>query len=334
MRKRIAVNGFSRIGRLAVRLARAFEDLEVVHINEVAGGVEMAAHLLEFDSVHGRWDLPVSVAEGRLNVAGKSISYSSNQRLQDTRWSDLGVDVVVDCTGKFKSIDTLQPYLEQGVDNVVVSAPISGDVLNVVVGVNDEQYDPKQHRLVTAASCTTNCIAPVISVLHQQFSIEHGSVTTIHDITNTQSVLDTFHKDPRRARASGMSLIPTSTGSAAAIADVIPELRGKLDGIAVRVPLANSSLADCVFEVKSKVSAEVVNQALVQAAEGHLRGILGVEHRPLVSVDYRGDLRSGVVDALSTRVVNDHQVKVLVWYDNETGYAQRMMELVNKAATA
>ncbi|MEC8076328.1 MAG: ArsJ-associated glyceraldehyde-3-phosphate dehydrogenase [Pseudomonadota bacterium] len=334
MKKRIAVNGFGRIGRLAVRLAHAFDDLEVVHVNEMAGDLEMAAHLLEFDSVHGRWDVPVGVAEGALNVAGRSISYSSNQRLQDTRWSELGLDVVVDCTGKFKSIEALQPYLEQGVNNVVVSAPISDDVLNVVVGVNDEQYNPKQHRLVTAASCTTNCIAPVISVLHQQFSIEHGSITTIHDITNTQSVLDSFHKDPRRARASGLSLIPTSTGSASAIADVIPELKGKLDGIAVRVPLANASLADCVFEVKSKVSAEVVNQALVQAAESHLRGILGVEDRPLVSVDYRGDLRSGVVDALSTRVVNDHQVKVLVWYDNETGYAQRMMELVTKAATA
>ena len=334
MRKRIAVNGFGRIGRLAVRLARAFDDLEVVHINEVAGDVKMAAHLLEFDSVHGRWDAPISVAGGALNVSGRRISYSANQRLQDTRWSDLGIDVVVDCTGKFKSAEALQPYLEQGVDNVVVSAPISGDVLNVVVGVNDEKYKPKQHRLVTAASCTTNCIAPVISVLHQQFSIEHGSITTIHDITNTQSVLDAFHKDPRRARASGLSLIPTSTGSASAIADVIPELRGKLDGIAVRVPLANASLADCVFEVKSKVSADVINQALVQAAESDLRGILGVEDRPLVSVDYRGDLRSGIVDALSTRVVNDHQVKVLVWYDNETGYAQRMMELVNKAATA
>ena len=190
LKKRIAVNGFGRIGRLAVRLAHAFDDLEVVHVNEMAGDLEMAAHLLEFDSVHGRWDVPVGVAEGALNVAGRSISGFSNQRLQDTRWSELGLDVVVDCTGKFKSIEALQPYLEQGVNNVVVSAPISDDVLNVVVGVNDEQYNPKQHRLVTAASCTTNCIAPVISVLHQQFSIEHGSITTIHDITNTQSVLD------------------------------------------------------------------------------------------------------------------------------------------------
>ena len=331
--KRIAINGFGRIGRLAMRAAQNTAGVDVVHVNEVAGDAEAAAHLLEFDSIHGRWEVPVRSAGDDMIVGGNKVSYTSNRWLEDTRWQELGIDIVLDCTGKFKTREALQPYLEDGVANVVVSAPIKQDVLNVVVGVNDHLFDPRRHRLVTAASCTTNCIAPVISVLHTKFTIRHGSITTIHDITNTQSVLDAFHKDPRRARASGLSLIPTTTGSATAITDIIPELRGKLDGVAVRVPLANASLADCVFELDQDVTVDVINRTLKRASEGPLLGILGVEERPLVSVDYRGDTRSGIVDAQSTLVVNDRHVKVLVWYDNEIGYVQRMMELVNKAAT-
>ena len=334
MSKRVAINGFGRIGRLAMRVAHSIESINVAHINEVAGDAHTAAHLLEFDSVQGRWDVPVGVAGDALMVGGEKVTYSSNGELEDTPWQDLGVDIVLDCTGKFKTNEALQPYLRSGIANVVVSAPIKQGVLNIVMGVNDHLYDPGRHQLVTAASCTTNCIAPVIGVLHKQFTIRHGSITTIHDITNTQNVLDAFHKDPRRARASGLSLIPTTTGSASAITDIIPELRGKLDGIAVRVPLANASLADCVFELDQNVTADQVNLALRSAAEADLQGILGVEERPLVSVDYQGDTRSGIVDALSTLVVNDRHVKVLVWYDNEMGYVHRMMELVNKAATS
>ena len=333
MSKRIAINGFGRIGRLAMRAAHNMESVNIVHVNEVAGDAQAAAHLLEFDSIQGRWDVPVRSAGDAVMVDGALVSYTSNRRLQDTPWHDLGIDIVLDCTGKFKTSEALQPYLEDGVANVVVSAPIKQDVLNVVVGVNDHLYDPRRHPLVTAASCTTNCIAPVISVLHAKFTIRHGSITTIHDITNTQSVLDAFHKDPRRARASGLSLIPTTTGSATAITDIIPDLRGKIDGVAVRVPLANASLADCVFELDQDVTVDEINQTLASAAQGHLQGILGVEERPLVSADYRGDTRSGIVDTLSTLVVDDRHIKVLVWYDNEIGYVQRMMELVNKAAT-
>ena len=317
-----------------MRAAHSIANVNIVHVNEVAGDAEAAAHLLEFDSIQGRWNVPVRSTGDTLTVGGSEMSYSSNRQLEDTPWQDLGIDIVLDCTGEFKTSEALQPYLHNGINNVIVSSPIKHDVLNVVVGVNDHLYDPQRHQLVTAASCTTNCIAPVISVLHAQFTIRHGSITTIHNITNTQSVLDAFHKDPRRARASGLSLIPTTTGSATAITDIIPELRGKLDGIAVRVPLANASLADCVFELEQNVTVDEINRVLKRAAEGHLQGILGVEERPLVSADYLGDTRSGVVDAQSTLVVDDRHVKVLVWYDNEIGYVQRMMELVSKAPIA
>jgi glyceraldehyde 3-phosphate dehydrogenase len=313
-----------------MRVAQAMPELDVVHVNEIAGDAAAAAHLLTFDSTQGTWEIEVGVANDGLVVGGVGVSYSSHSALQQTPWQDLGVDVVVDCTGAFKTVEALQPYFQQGVKKVVVSAPVKEQALNVVMGVNDALYDSSRHHVVSAASCTTNCIAPVIKVLHERFVIEHGLITTIHDVTNTQSVLDNFHKDLRRARASGVSLIPTSTGSATAITEIFPDLKGKLDGIAVRVPIANASLADCVFELASSVRPEEVNAALQAAAEGELRGILGVEHRPLVSVDYLGDPRSGVVDALSTRVVNNRQVKVLVWYDNEMGYVHRMMELVRK----
>jgi len=331
---RVAINGFGRMGRLALRAAWGNPDFEVIHINEVAGDAVAAAHLLKFDSVHGTWQSEISGADNALTIDGKTLSYSQNRRLEETNWGDLGVDVVVDCTGKFKSKEALAPYLASGVKKVVVSAPVKDGTLNIVMGVNDHLYNADQHDIVTAASCTTNCIAPVVDVIHREFGIRHGSMTTIHDITNTQSILDEYHPDLRRARACGQSLIPTTTGSATAIAEIFPELRGRLNGVAVRVPLANASLTDCVFELEKPVSAEQVNTVLKEAANGYLQGVLGYEERPLVSVDYTNDTRSGIIDALSTMVINKTQVKLLVWYDNEMGYVHRMMELVAKVSKA
>lgn len=327
---RVAINGFGRMGRLALRAAWNNADFEIVHINEIAGGAEAAAHLLKFDSVHGIWSADISASDDSLQIDGKRVGYSQNAALESTPWGAMGIDVVVDCTGKFKSKEALAPYLKAGVKKVVVSAPIKDGTLNIVMGVNDERYDQEQPDIVTAASCTTNCIAPVVDVMHREFGIRHGSMTTIHDITNTQSILDEYHKDLRRSRACGMSLIPTTTGSATAIAEIFPELRGRLNGVAVRVPLANASLTDCVFELEKTVTVEQVNNALLNAAEGRLAGVLGYEERPLVSVDYTNDTRSGIVDAPSTMVINGTQVKLLVWYDNEIGYVHRMMELASK----
>ncbi|GAB3112082.1 ArsJ-associated glyceraldehyde-3-phosphate dehydrogenase [Aestuariicella hydrocarbonica] len=333
MTVRVAINGFGRMGRLALRAAWGWEGFQVVHINEKAGGVDAAAHLLEFDSVHGRWDRDVAVVDGSLSIDGERLSYSQHGDLQSVPWRDLGIDLVVECTGKFKSQAALVPYFDAGVKKVVVSAPIKDGTLNVVMGVNDHLYDGSQN-IVTAASCTTNCLAPVVEVMHRQFGIRHGSITTIHDITNTQSILDEYHSDLRRARACGQSLIPTSTGSATAITEIFPELKGRLNGLAVRVPLANASLTDCVFELEQPVTAEAVNQALKAASEGALAGVLGYEERPLVSVDYTNDKRSSIVDAASTMVINGTQVKILAWYDNEVGYVNRMMELVQKVAAS
>lgn len=334
MSTRIAINGFGRMGRLALRAAWGNPDFEFVHVNEIAGDAQSAAHLLEFDSIHGRWSVPISAESDAIVIDGQRVSYSSNARIEETPWGGIGADVVVECTGRFKSSEVLTAYLESGVRKVVVSAPVKDGTLNIVVGVNDHLYDPDQHHIVTAASCTTNCIAPVVSVIHSEFTICHGSITTIHNITNTQSVLDTYHKDLRRGRASGTSLIPTSTGSATAIAEIFPELRGKLNGLAVRVPLANASITDCAFEVERAVSAELVNRKLKEAGDGRLRGVLGYEERPLVSTDYEGDTRSSIVDGASTFVVDDTHVKILAWYDNEMGYVHRMMELVGKLAAA
>jgi glyceraldehyde 3-phosphate dehydrogenase len=330
---RVAINGFGRVGRLALRAAWSSTEVEIVHINEVAGDAATAAHLLKFDSVHGTWDVEISAQEEALVIDGSRVSYSRNRAIEETPWHELGVDIVVDCTGQFKSKEALAPYLEQGVKKVVVSAPVKDGTLNIVMGVNDNLYDPEQHHIITAASCTTNCIAPVVDVVHRQFGIRHGSITTIHDITNTQSILDEYHPDLRRARACGQSLIPTTTGSATAIAEIFPELRGRLNGVAVRVPLANASLTDCVFEVEQPVTVVQINKALASAAEGYLSGVLGYEERPLVSVDYTNDQRSGIIDAPSTMVINGTQVKLLVWYDNEVGYAHRLMELAAKVST-
>jgi len=329
---RIGINGFGRMGRLVLRAGWGWPDLEFVHINEISGGPETAAHLLTFDSVHGRWDRQVEATQAGISIEGKRLGFSDRPVPGEIPWRELGVELVLECSGRFRTPALLAPYFEGGVKKVIVAAPVKEGALNVVVGVNDGNYEPEQHHLLTAASCTTNCLAPVVKVIHEAIGIRHGVITTIHDITNTQTVVDAPHKDLRRARASSLSLIPTTTGSATAISLIYPELEGKLNGIAVRVPLLNASLTDCVFEVSRKTTVAEVNALFKNAAETSLQGILGYEERPLVSVDYKDDPRSAIVDALSTMVIDDTQVKVLAWYDNEIGYVHRMAELARKVA--
>ncbi|WP_438957453.1 ArsJ-associated glyceraldehyde-3-phosphate dehydrogenase [Porticoccus sp.] len=327
---KIGINGFGRMGRLLLRAAWDWPELEFVQINDPAGDAATLAHLLTFDSVHGRWYHEASAEDNAIVVDGQRVATSRNTRIEDTDWS--GCDLIIEASGKMKKIEALNTYLTQGVKRVVVTAPVKApEALNVVMGVNDHLYDPDRHRIVTAASCTTNCLAPVVKVIHEHLGIRHGSMTTIHDLTNTQTILDAPHKDLRRARACGMSLIPTTTGSATAITEIFPELKGRLNGHAVRVPLANASLTDCVFEVETPTTAEAVNQLLKAAAEsGLLKDIMGYEERPLVSIDYKTDPRSSIIDALSTMVINDTQVKIYTWYDNEWGYANRTAELALK----
>jgi glyceraldehyde 3-phosphate dehydrogenase len=325
---RVGINGFGRMGRLALRAGWGRRDIEFVHVNEVNGGPGTGAHLLEFDSVHGRWAIPITSDDQALTVDGRRLGWSEAPEPAGIDWGGLGVDVVLECSGRFRTGATLTPHLERGARKVVVAAPVKdGTALNVVVGVNDDRYDPAAHSIVTAASCTTNCLAPIVKVLHEGIGISHGSITTLHNLTNTQTIVDAPHKDLRRARAAGMSLIPTTTGSATAIGLIFPELEGRLDGHAVRVPLLNASLTDCVFELDRETTVEEVNDLLGAAAAGSLAGILGVEERPLVSVDYVNDPRSAIVDAPSTMVVAGTQAKVYAWYDNEWGYANRLVEL-------
>ncbi|MGB7417478.1 MAG: ArsJ-associated glyceraldehyde-3-phosphate dehydrogenase [Thermosynechococcaceae cyanobacterium] len=330
---KVAVNGFGRVGRLALRAAWDWPEIEFVHVNEIKGGAIAAAHLLKFDSVHGRWS-PEVVAAGndRFLIDNKSLSFSNYASPDAVPWDELGIDIVLECSGQFRTPETLEGYFKRGVQKVIVAAPVKEGALNIVMGINDNLYDPQKHHLLTAASCTTNCLAPVVKVIKEGLGIRHGVITTIHDITNTQTIVDAPHKDLRRARANNLSLIPTSTGSATAITLIYPELRGKLNGLAVRVPLLNASLTDCVFEVERPTTVEAVNQLLKTAAEGELAGILGYEERPLVSVDYKDDPRSAIIDALSTMVVDGTQVKILAWYDNEWGYSCRMAELARKVA--
>ena len=339
---RVGINGMGRIGRLAFRAAfgamyRPPEDprggnrLDIVHVNEVKGGAATTAHLLAFDSLHGPWREAISAPDDRSILVGNHrVGFSDAPTPADVPWGDLGCDIVLECSGKFLTTDTLDAYFARGVKRVIVAAPVKqAEALNIVVGVNDHLYDPAKNRLLTAASCTTNCLAPVVKVLHDSIGIRHGQITTIHDPTNTNVIIDAPHKDLRRARSAMISMSPTTTGSATAIALIYPELKGKLNGHAVRVPVLNASLTDCVFELARPVTAEEVNALFQAAAEGPLAGILGYETRPLVSVDYRSDSRSAIVDALSTIVTDGTMVKVYAWYDNEAGYACRMVDLAN-----
>lgn len=330
MSVRVGINGFGRMGRLGFRAGWDKTDFSLVQVNEISTDAVGSAHLLKFDSVHGIWNHETSADNNNMIVNDKMIAYSSNKEISETDWS--GCDIVIEATGKHhKNPESLNNYFEQGVKKVIVAAPTEG-ALNIVYGINDDQYETEKHHLVTAASCTTNCLAPVVKVMNESLGIKHGCMTTIHNITNTQTIVDKGHKDLRRARACSQSLIPTSTGSAKAITKIFPELEGKLNGHAIRVPLLNASLTDFVFESKKPTTSEEVNALFKQAAEGSLKGILGYEERPLVSIDYVNDPSSAIIDALSTMVVNETQVKIYAWYDNEWGYVNRMMELTAKIA--
>lgn len=320
-----ALNGLGRIGKLALKplLARG---AQIAWINDAVGDPEMHAHLLEFDTVHGRWQAEFYHDAESVTIDGTRIPFIGTSEIADLPLD--GVDVLIDCTGVFKTEAKLAPYFEAGVKKVVVSAPVKdGGAVNIVYGVNDDIFEPDRHRIVTAASCTTNCLAPVVKVIHENLGIKHGSITTIHDVTNTQTIVDRPAKDLRRARSALNSLIPTTTGSATAITLIYPELTGRLNGHAVRVPLLNASLTDCVFEVERETTAEEVNALFKAASEGPLAGILGYEERPLVSTDYTNDERSSIIDAPSTMVINGTQVKVYAWYDNEMGYAHRLVDV-------
>jgi glyceraldehyde 3-phosphate dehydrogenase len=339
---KVGINGMGRMGRLALRAAmggvfRDVEDprsdnrLDIAHINEVKGGAAATAHLLEFDSIHGRWRASIG-ADGSdaIVINNRRVGFSEEKVPGDVPWGDLGCEVVLECTGKFLKPAELDAYFQRGVKRVIVAAPVKDErALNIVVGVNDQLYDPARHRLLTAASCTTNCLAPVVKVVHEALGIRHGQITTLHDPTNTNVVVDAPHKDLRRARSAMLSLSPTTTGSATAIALIYPELKGKLNGHAVRAPVLNASLTDCVFELKRPTSEAEVNELFQAAARGPLAGILGYETKPLVSADYCNDTRSSIVDAPSTMVTDGTLLKVYAWYDNEMGYVCRMVDLAN-----
>lgn len=337
---KVGINGMGRIGRLALRSAfgaahrpeddpRGANRLDVVHVNEIKGGIAATAHLLTFDTVQGRWKERIEVEDdATIRIGQHAVSFSSYATPADIPWGELGVELVLECTGKFLTPETIQGHLDRGAKRVIVAAPVKvGHVLNIVVGVNEHLYDPGQHTIVTAASCTTNCLAPVVKVIHEKIGIRHGQITTIHDPTNTNLVVDAPHKDLRRARSAMQSLAPTTTGSATAITLIYPDLKGKLNGHAVRAPVLNASLTDCVFELKRETTVEEVNDFFAEAAAGELAGILGYETRPLVSADYAGDTRSSIVDAPSTMVTDGTLLKVYAWYDNEMGYACRMVDL-------
>jgi glyceraldehyde 3-phosphate dehydrogenase len=339
---KIGINGMGRIGRLALRAGlggftrtpgdpRSTNRLDVVHLNELKGGIAATAHLLEFDSLHRRWNAGISVADDHtISIGERRLGFTSAASPGEVPWGDMGCEIVLECTGKFLTPEQLQPYFNRGVKTVIVAAPVKhAEALNIVVGVNDHLYDPARHHLLTAASCTTNCLAPVVKVIHEAIGIRHGQITTIHDPTNTNVVTDAPHKDLRRARSAMLSLQPTTTGSATAIALIYPELKGKLNGHAVRAPVLNASLTDCVFELNRATTEAEVNALFEAATNGPLAGILGIEHRPLVSADYVSDTRSAIVDALSTMVTDGTMLKVYAWYDNEVGYACRMVDLAS-----
>lgn len=330
---KLAINGLGRIGKLVLRaLIEEGGPNQVALLNDPAGDPAQHAMLLEFDSVHGRWPETFGFDDTSLTIGSKRIPLTQEKRIEDLPLSAMDIDVVVDCTGVFKTAEKVEPYFAAGIKKVVVSAPIKSDALNLVYGVNHDLYDRAKHRLITAASCTTNCLAPVVKVLHEGIGIKHGSITTIHDVTNTQTIVDRPANDPRRARSALTNLIPTTTGSATAITLIYPELKGRLNGHAVRVPLLNASLTDCVFEMEREVTVDEVNGLFAEASEGSLKGVLGLETRPLVSSDFLNDPRSAIIDGPSTMVVNGTQLKVYAWYDNEWGYACRLADVARMVA--
>ncbi|SFE68734.1 glyceraldehyde-3-phosphate dehydrogenase [Alteribacillus iranensis] len=327
MKAKVAVNGFGRIGRMVFRKAVANDALDVVAIN-ASYPAETLAHLVKYDTVHGLFDKEIEGKDDALYVDGKKIQLLSDRDPRNLPWKELGVDIVVEATGKFKSKETASYHIEAGAKKVVITAPAKDEDITIVMGVNEEDYNPADHHIISNASCTTNCLAPVAKVLDQSFGIESGLMTTVHSYTNDQKNIDNPHKDLRRARACGQSIIPTSTGAAKALSKVLPQLEGKMNGMALRVPTPNVSLVDLVVDMKQNVTAEDVNKAFREASEKELDGILGYNEDPLVSVDYNGNENSSIIDGLSTMVINDNQVKVLAWYDNEWGYSCRVVDLV------
>jgi glyceraldehyde 3-phosphate dehydrogenase len=332
MATKIGINGFGRIGRVVFRAALKNPNVDVVAINDLTDAKTLA-HLLKYDSVHGRVDAEVSVNGDSIVVNGKEIKVIAERDPAVLPWSDYGVEVVVESTGRFTDKKDAEKHLGGSVKKVVISAPASNEDITIVMGVNEDKYDAANHNVISNASCTTNCLAPFAKVLNDKFGVKRGMMNTIHAYTNDQQILDLPHKDLRRARAAAVSMIPTSTGAAKAVSLVLPELKGKLNGGSVRVPTANVSLVDLVVELEKNVTAEEVNAAFQEAANGNLKGILGYSEEPLVSVDYNGCTNSSTIDALSTMVMEDNMVKVLSWYDNESGYSNRVVNLVEYIAS-
>lgn len=326
MATKIGINGFGRIGRMVFRKAIQDPDLEVVAINATYPA-ETLAHLIKYDSVQGFFPASIEVEEKALIVDGKRVQLLATRDPLELPWGELGVDVVIEATGKFRDREGASKHLASGAKKVIITAPGKDEDVTIVMGVNEAVYNPAEHHIISNASCTTNCLAPVVKVLDEKFGIEYGLMTTVHAYTNDQRNLDNPHKDLRRARACAQSIIPTSTGAARAVGKVLPHLNGKLNGMALRVPTPNVSIVDLVVNVRSNVTAEQVNQALKEAAENELKGILQYTEEPLVSIDFVGNEHSSIIDALSTMVMEDKQVKVLAWYDNEWGYSCRVVDL-------
>lgn len=327
MSVKVAINGFGRIGRVFLRASVLCKDFEIVAINDLTDAKTLA-HLLKYDSVHGIFNADVKVTDGGISVNGKEIKIFAVTEPEKLPWKSLGVDVVLESTGRFTDKASASKHLDAGARWVIISAPAKDPDVTVCLGVNEEMLDPSKHKVISNASCTTNCLAPVAKVLHQEFGIVRGLMTTIHSYTNDQRILDLPHKDLRRARAAAMSMIPTTTGAAKAVGLVLPELKGKLDGMAIRVPTPNVSVIDLVAELKKDATAEEVNAALKKAAEGKMKGILQYTEEPVVSIDFNGNAHSSIVDASVTKVLEGRMVKVIAWYDNETGYSSRVRDLI------
>jgi glyceraldehyde 3-phosphate dehydrogenase len=329
--KKVGINGFGRIGRNVFRAALQKNDLDFVAVNDLTDSATLA-HLLKYDSVHGRFEGTVEAKEGAIVVNGKEIKVLAEKDPASLPWKELGVDIVIESTGRFTDAEKAGAHLKGGAKKVIISAPAKGEDITIVMGVNENSYDPEKHNIISNASCTTNCLAPLVKVLHDRFKVRRGLMTTVHSYTNDQQILDLPHKDLRRARAAAMSIIPTTTGAAKAVTLVLPELKGRLNGFAMRVPTPNVSVVDFVAELERAVTVEEVNAGLKEAAENELKGILAYSDEPLVSRDYNGDSHSSIVDGLSTMVVDGSMVKVVAWYDNEWGYSCRVVDLARYIA--
>mgnify|MGYP000939240164 CR=1 FL=1 len=324
--KKIAINGFGRIGRNVFRIAFGHEDIEVVAINDLTDAKTLA-HLLQYDSVHGPFKAKVEVRNGSIVVDGKEIKVMAEKDPALLPWRELGIDIVIESTGRFTKAEKAKAHLEAGASKVIITAPAKNEDITIVMGVNEGKYNPEHHRIISNASCTTNCLAPLVKVLHENFKVKRGMMTTVHSYTNDQQILDLPHRDLRRARAAGLSIIPTTTGAAKAVTLVLPELKGKLNGFAMRVPTPNVSVVDFVAELEQEVTVEEINTKLKEVSEGNLKGIIAYSDLPLVSRDYNGNPHSSIVDALSTMVLDGNMVKVVAWYDNEWGYSCRVVDL-------